>query len=174
MSRKKERFPRRRPVDQPPPLRGPLINGRRSPPTYVLAWVCPPRKLFENLGGGKLGVVDDRNLSDVVFEKWGRPEFSFGLVPIPVLAVDGNYYLVAMFNRPDCDHLNRVLDVAGDPLIQSARVSMGVDQDPSLEETLQWFQFPLNWLGEEEHHREMERLTKLEHDFTRSAEPDTL
>ena len=63
--------------------------------------------------------------------------------------MDGNYYLIAMFNDKIADHVNRVRDVAGDPLIQSARISMGVDQDPSLEATLQWFRWPLNWVAAE-------------------------
>jgi hypothetical protein len=46
-----------------------------------------------------------------------------------------------MFNDPDADHATRVGDVAGDPLIQAARISMGVDADPAVDETLQWFRW---------------------------------
>ncbi|KAJ7499450.1 hypothetical protein FB451DRAFT_1385150 [Mycena latifolia] len=121
-----------------------------------------------NLGGGKLGVVDDCDFRDVVSQKWSAwPEFPYGLEPTPMLAGDGNYYLIAMFNRrdPECDHLQQILDVAGDRLIQSARVSMGVDQDPLLEETLQWFRFPLNWVEAEAHQKE---------ECPRPADHDTL
>ncbi|KAJ7510414.1 hypothetical protein B0H11DRAFT_2216213 [Mycena galericulata] len=146
------------PVDQPPPLYGELVNDRHTP-LYVLAWVCP-RKLFENLGGGKLGTVSDRNLRDVISKKWGAwPDFAFSLEPMPWIGGDGNYYLIAMFNKRETDHLQRVLDVAEDPLLQSARVSVGVDQDPSLEETLQWFRFPLYWVEDEERIRK--RASKL-------------
>ncbi|KAJ6468726.1 hypothetical protein C8R45DRAFT_1078830 [Mycena sanguinolenta] len=33
-----------------------LVNGHLTHPTpsYVLAWVCPRRKFYENLGGGRL------------------------------------------------------------------------------------------------------------------------
>ncbi|KAJ7260887.1 hypothetical protein B0H12DRAFT_1106884 [Mycena haematopus] len=54
-----------------------------------------------------------------------------------------------MFNYPDTNHIARVRNLAQDPLIQSARVSMGVDQDESLEKTLQWFRWPLNWVQAE-------------------------
>jgi hypothetical protein len=63
------RFPRRKPVTEPPLLRGELVNGRPTP-TYALAWVCSSRQFFQNLGGGELGKVDDRNFSDVVTAKW--------------------------------------------------------------------------------------------------------
>lgn len=175
------RFPRRRAVDQPPPLLGELVDGRPTP-TYVLAWVCPPRKFFENLGSGKPGEVDYRNFTDVISHKWGAwPDFecvlapfvvspyldvistrSFGLAPLAYPGADGNFYLIAMFNKPNADHLKRVLDMAEDPLIQSARVSMGVDQDPSLETTLQWFRWPLYWLQAEERQRERARLEQLQ------------
>lgn len=46
-----------------------------------------------------------------------------------------------MFNDPDAEHATRVGDVAGDPLIQAARISMGVDVDPTVDETLQWFRW---------------------------------
>jgi hypothetical protein len=55
--------------------------------------------------------------------------------------MNGNFYLIAMFNERNADHLERVRDVAGDPLIQSARMAFGVNLDPTLEETLQWIRF---------------------------------
>jgi hypothetical protein len=63
------RFPRRRPLNQPPLRCGELVHGRPTP-TYALAWVCPSRTFFKNLGGGELGKVDDCNFTDVVSEKW--------------------------------------------------------------------------------------------------------
>ncbi|KAF8146911.1 hypothetical protein K438DRAFT_2028016 [Mycena galopus ATCC 62051] len=149
-----ERFPCRKPANQPPPLHGDLVDGRPTP-RYILAWVCPPRKFFENLGGGKLGEVDYCNFSDVVAQKWvAMPGFGLAHAPLPYPGVDGNFYLVAMFNRPQVDHITRVRNLVEDPLIQSARVSMGVDQDKSLEDTLQWYRWPLHWLDAEQRERE--------------------
>ncbi|KAJ7920203.1 hypothetical protein B0H13DRAFT_1987378 [Mycena leptocephala] len=159
LSQNSERFPCRRPVDRPPPVRNDLVDGWPTP-TYVLAWVCPARKFFENLGGGTLGKVNYRNFSDVVSEKWvARPGFGLAHAPLPYPGADGNFYLVAMFNRPDADHFTRVRNVAEDPLIESARVSMGVDQDKALEDSLQWYRWPLHWLHAEQ--RELERLEEL-------------
>ncbi|KAJ7504284.1 hypothetical protein B0H11DRAFT_1981483 [Mycena galericulata] len=135
-------FPRRRPVDDPPPLRGELVNGRRTP-LYALAWFCPDRSFFKNLGGGEEGKVDTFNFQDEVSAKWRtcpKPDRP-GLKPMPYPDLWGNFYLIAMFNERDADHLKRVSDLAGDPLIQSARVCLGVYQDPTLEETLHWFRF---------------------------------
>jgi hypothetical protein len=63
------RFPRRRPVDCPPPLHGELVDGRPTP-RYALAWVCPIPAFYKNLGGGELGKVDDCNLTHTLSEKW--------------------------------------------------------------------------------------------------------
>lgn len=82
---------------------------------------------------------------------------SSGLAPLPFLGMDGNYYLIAMFNESVADHHNRVCNMAEDPLIESARVCMGVDKDPSLEATLQWFRWPLDWLGIEERQKDWAR-----------------
>ncbi|KAJ7084188.1 hypothetical protein C8R44DRAFT_862294 [Mycena epipterygia] len=159
-SRNEEIFPRPRAVNQPPPLLGELVDGRLTS-TYILAWVCPPRKFFGNLGSGKPGEVDYRNFTDVISHKWGAwPDFDFGLAPLAYPGADGNFYLIAMFNKPNADHLKRVLDMAEDPLIQSARVSMGVDQDPSVE--TQWFLWSLYWLQAEEPQRERARLEQLQ------------
>jgi hypothetical protein len=81
---------------------------------------------------------------------------SFGLAPIPYPALDGNFYLIAMFNKPNANHLTRVRDLAEDPLIKSARVAMGVDRDESVEKTLQWVRWPLNWLHAEARQLESE------------------
>ncbi|KAJ7130395.1 hypothetical protein C8R44DRAFT_775477 [Mycena epipterygia] len=142
MSTKKGIFPRRKPVDQPPLRCGELVDGHRTP-SYALAWVCPSATFYKNLGGGVLGKVDDCNFTDVVSEKWRScPKFGHDLKPIPYPGMDGNFYLIAMFNERNADHLNRVLDPE-DPLIQSARISMGVDQTPALEDTLQWIRWPI-------------------------------
>ncbi|KAJ7875817.1 hypothetical protein B0H13DRAFT_1632501, partial [Mycena leptocephala] len=121
------------PVDQPPELCGELVNGRPTP-TYALAWVCPPRTFYENLGG-KLGKVNDRNFTNIVSEQWGARNLSmtllfwivsppdtgistsFNLKPLPWLGLDGNFYLIAMFNECNADHVNRVLNRNKDPLI---------------------------------------------------------
>ncbi|KAJ7933910.1 hypothetical protein B0H13DRAFT_685906 [Mycena leptocephala] len=143
-SERNETFPRRLPVDQPPALRGVIVNGAPTP-RYALAWVCPSRTFYMNMGGGKLGIVTDRDFSDAVSRKWnacpGSQGFKFGLRPLPYPGPDGNFYLIAMFNDPDADHATRVGDVAGDPLIQAARISMGVDADLAVDETLQWFRW---------------------------------
>ena len=65
------RFTRRRPLNEPPPVSGALDNGRRTP-TYVLAWVCPPRKLYENLRTAKLGEATLNNCEDIIAEKWAE------------------------------------------------------------------------------------------------------
>ncbi|KAJ7714245.1 hypothetical protein DFH07DRAFT_900173 [Mycena maculata] len=164
MSTKRATFPFRRPVGQPPPLFGVIENGR-STPKYVLAWVCNPTTFFKNLGGGELGKVHYCNFSDVVSKNWRtRPKFGFGLRPLPYPGPDGNFYLIAMFNEPEANHIIRVRNLAQDPLIESARVSMGVDKDQSLEKTLQWFRWPLNWLQAEERQREMAVLAQQERD----------
>ncbi|KAJ6603791.1 hypothetical protein B0H10DRAFT_1923033 [Mycena sp. CBHHK59/15] len=169
MPMSRETFPCCIPVDKPPPLQGDLINGRPAP-TYVLTWVCSPRTFFKNLGGGELGKVDDCNFTDVVSEKWeARPGFGLAFAPIPFPGADGNFYLIAMFNRPHADHFTRVRNVAGDPLIQAARVSMGVDQDKSLEGTLQWYRWPLHWLHAEERQRQRAGLTQLQSELEDSA-----
>ncbi|KAJ6613630.1 hypothetical protein B0H10DRAFT_1763253, partial [Mycena sp. CBHHK59/15] len=134
-----------RPVDQPPPLEGELVDGRPTP-TYVLAWVCDPTTLYRNLGGGTLGEVDDCNFIDIVSQKWEAiPGFGLALAPLPYPGPDGNFYLIAMFNRSNAKHLTRVRNVTEDPLIQAARVSMGVNLDASLEDTLMWYRWPLHW-----------------------------
>jgi hypothetical protein len=80
--------------------------------------------------------ISDRDIKLLLYR-----ELRFGLRPLPYPGQDGNFYLIAMFNDPDADHATRVGDVAGDPLIQAARISMGVDADPAVDETLQWFRW---------------------------------
>ncbi|KAJ7823473.1 hypothetical protein B0H14DRAFT_3730082 [Mycena olivaceomarginata] len=158
MSTNKEIFPRRKPVTDPPLVCGELVNGRPTP-TYALAWICSSRQFYLNLGGGELGKVDDCNFADVVTEKSHEcPKFhrwlpsltvsadsvistSPGLEPILYPGINGNFYLIAMFNERNTDHLKRVGNLAEDPLIQSAKISMGVDVDPTLDETLQWIRW---------------------------------
>ncbi|KAJ7234306.1 hypothetical protein B0H12DRAFT_1327711 [Mycena haematopus] len=142
-------FPLRLPAEQPPPLSG-VIENNYVTPKYVLAWVCDPTAFFRNLGRGERGKVHYRNYSGIISQNLRtQPKFGFSLRPLPILGADGNFYLVIMFNHPDANHIARVRNLAQDPLIQSARVSMGVDQDESLEKTLQWFRWPLNWLRAE-------------------------
>ncbi|KAJ7720815.1 hypothetical protein B0H16DRAFT_1603962 [Mycena metata] len=110
-------FPRRRPLDQPPLRCGEL-----------------------------LGKVDDCNFTDVVSEKWracSPSQFGYSLKPIPYPGAGDYFYLIVMFNDRYADHLTRVLNAAEDPLIQAARIAMGVDLDPTLEATLQWIRWPL-------------------------------
>ncbi|KAJ7869098.1 hypothetical protein B0H14DRAFT_2727623 [Mycena olivaceomarginata] len=134
MSTNSERFSCRKPFDEPPPLKGHLVDGHPTP-TYDLAWVCPNRKFYENLGGGRLGTVSDRNFSDVVSRNWcARPEFSLASAPLPYPGADGNFYLIAIVDNH---------------VIESARVAMGVNLDPSLENTLMWYRRPLHWLHAE-------------------------
>ncbi|KAJ7260944.1 hypothetical protein B0H12DRAFT_1231675 [Mycena haematopus] len=145
-STKQATFPFRMPAEQPPPLFGAIENGRVTP-KYVLAWVCDPTVFFRNLGRGELGKVNYRNYSGIVSNNSrAHPDFGLGLRPLPYLGTDGNFYLIVMFNDSDANHIARVRNLAQDPLIASARVSMGVDQDESLEKTLQWFRWPLNWM----------------------------
>ncbi|KAJ7747321.1 hypothetical protein B0H16DRAFT_1555557 [Mycena metata] len=152
------RFPCRMPADQPPLLKGELVDGHPTP-SYVLAWVCRSKTLYRNLGGGKLGEVDDRNFSDVISGRWAELyDFGYPLAPMPYPR-GGDFYLIAIFNRPNTDHLTRVRDVANDPLIQAARVSMGVDLDQSLESTLMWYRWPLS---AEERERRKEDLVRLQ------------
>jgi hypothetical protein len=94
---------------------------------------------------------------------------SYKLSPWAAPGIDGNFYLIAMFNKRHTDYLNRVSKLAEDPLIQSARVSMGVDKDQSLEATLQWYGWPLDWLEAEE--RQKEKARRAEED-ARWAEED--
>ncbi|KAJ7023540.1 hypothetical protein C8F04DRAFT_1047971 [Mycena alexandri] len=135
-------FPRRRPVDSPPPLRGEIVDGRPTP-RYALAWVCSDEAFYKNLSVGEPRPVSLRNFTTVVSKKW-RSDQTFGqaLKPIPYPRRNGDFYLIAMFNDRAADHLTRVRNPAGDPLIQSARRTLGVDQDPTIEKTLQWFRFP--------------------------------
>ncbi|KAJ7869216.1 hypothetical protein B0H14DRAFT_3440916 [Mycena olivaceomarginata] len=162
MSTNSKRFPCRKPFDEPPPLKGHLVDGHPTP-TYALAWVCPNRKFYENLGGGRLGTVSDRNFSDVVSRNWcARPEFSLAPAPLPYPGADGNFYLIAMFNKPNPYHPTRAYSV-DNHVIESARVAMGVNLDPSLENTLMWYRWPLHWLHAEvrARKRDLDRLEEL-------------
>jgi hypothetical protein len=81
---------------------------------------------------------------------------------MPYPGADGNFYLIAMFNKPNAGHATRARSV-DDPLIESARVAMGVKLDPSLENTLMWYRWPLHWLHAEVRARErdLDRLEEL-------------
>ncbi|KAJ7644507.1 hypothetical protein FB45DRAFT_898091 [Roridomyces roridus] len=132
------------PADQPPPLEKTIVNGRRTP-TYALAWFCDPERLYRNLGRAEIEVTGEPwHLWDVVSNRYWRFEDNcgYGLSPIPHQTDDGNFYLVAMFNGAEANHLERIKDIANDPLIQGARIAMGVDGDPELEKTLKWHLWP--------------------------------
>ncbi|KAJ7628594.1 hypothetical protein FB45DRAFT_41185 [Roridomyces roridus] len=131
-----------------PTLRGELVDGRPTP-VYALAWVCPYMQFYKNLGGGQLPEVINRNYRNVVTEKWNaRPESKYAAPPTVYYGPDGNFYLIAMFNRPCSEHFKHA-DKLDNPVIESARVAMGVDFDRKLEFTLMWHRWPLNWLHKE-------------------------
>ena len=69
-----------------------------------------------------------------------------------------------MFNTADAEHATRVLNVDIDPLIQAAKISMGVDKDEEVKKTLAWltFRFPLSWVEAEERQREATKLKTQE------------
>ncbi|KAJ7649861.1 hypothetical protein FB45DRAFT_669617, partial [Roridomyces roridus] len=134
-------FPFRLPADQPPPARGEIKDGRVTP-TYVLAWTCDTSQFYRGLQKATGREVSFCNFSGVVRKNW-NPDPVDGLKaePIPFPGIDGNYYLVALSNRPNVDHKRRVLGLQGDPLISSARAAMGVDVE-DVEGTLQWLRWP--------------------------------
>ncbi|KAJ7243191.1 hypothetical protein B0H12DRAFT_1221211 [Mycena haematopus] len=173
-----ETFPRRLPIHNPPPPRGTILDGRLTPP-YVLAWVCDPRDFYLNVGGGKPGKVHRCNFAQAVSDKWDPPpDATFDHMPLPYPGADGNFYLIALWNTresknkrdSEVEFVQRAQNATADPIIQAARVAMGVDQDPKLEETLQWFRWPLGWLHLEEHQRWLARERELE--LQDESEPD--
>ncbi|KAJ7237321.1 hypothetical protein B0H12DRAFT_110601 [Mycena haematopus] len=119
-----KRFPLRRPVDDPPLPEGHRVDNLPTP-SYVLAWVCDQRDFFINIGG----------------------ETAPGLNSMPPLAYPAAYdkfCLIVMWNT-NAEDINRARHPTEDPIVQAARVAVGVDEDPSLDKTLQWFRWPLNW-----------------------------
>ncbi|KAF9071172.1 hypothetical protein BDP27DRAFT_1322462 [Rhodocollybia butyracea] len=134
-------FPRRLPPDQPPPRRDSIVQGKRTP-LYGLAWVCSPREFSKNLGI-PFGYGEFR---EVISARWEGP-FSYELGPSVVGGVDGNYYLVAEWNKPHPGFTSEAI-------IEAARKAMGVDKNVTLEATLQWHRFPLTWLAQEEDEKE--------------------
>jgi len=149
------RFPNRLPVDKPPLVRGERVDGRRTP-IYVLAWVCNDRDFFKNLGGGVMGKVNSSNFAEVVSKKWEPcPGATNALAPLAYPGAENNSYLIAMFNFRETDHIARSRNASEDLAIEAARVAMGVDQDASLESTLQWFRWPLYWIDAEVRQREL-------------------
>ncbi|KAE9389136.1 hypothetical protein BT96DRAFT_1025158 [Gymnopus androsaceus JB14] len=62
-------FPRRFPLDQPPPYRGTMVKGKKTP-LYGLAWVCSPQDLSRNLGDISTGNDEYR---DVIRKNWKGP-----------------------------------------------------------------------------------------------------
>lgn len=72
---------------------------------------------------------------------------SWDLAPRAKYGLDGNYYLVAEWNKPHPMFSSQ-------EVVEAARKAMGVDKDPTLESSLQWYRFPLSWLAKEERERD--------------------
>ena len=66
-------------------------------------------------------------------------------MPGAVLAGDGNYYLVAMYNDDYTEHQKRVADPE-DHLIVAAQMAFVIT--PDLEPTFMWYRFPLGWVSD--------------------------
>ncbi|KAJ7628588.1 hypothetical protein FB45DRAFT_918697 [Roridomyces roridus] len=143
MSSNSERFPCKIAFGDPPAVKGTLVN-RHPTPQYVLAWVCPETKFFENIA-----CEDSADYTNLLRRKWNAlPESELAPPPRAAFAQDGTFYLIAMSNKAYMKHLT-CSKTPNDPVIQAARVAMGVDKDPSLEATLNWYRWPLNWMHEE-------------------------
>ncbi|KAK7019096.1 hypothetical protein R3P38DRAFT_3274192 [Favolaschia claudopus] len=142
------RFPATLPITHPPLAHGKRDAEGHSTPQYVLAWVCPRRTLFTNLGDGVFGVVHNRNLSNTVRKRWWADPRTENVVLEP-LAFPGpsgdDYYLIAMHNITESDHINRSLNAfpGGDPGIQATREAFAMHLSPELENTLKWYRWPL-------------------------------
>ncbi|KAK6969076.1 hypothetical protein R3P38DRAFT_3298848 [Favolaschia claudopus] len=142
------RFPATLPITHPPLAHGKRDAEGHSTPQYVLAWVCPRRTLFTNLGGGVLGVVHGRNLSNTVRKRWisdSRTE-DIQLRPLAYPGPSGDdFYLIAMHNMTESDHINRSLNAfpSGDPGIQATREAFAMHLSPELEDTFKWYRWPL-------------------------------
>ncbi|KAJ7191371.1 hypothetical protein B0H12DRAFT_110539 [Mycena haematopus] len=147
------KFPRRRPVDDPPLPCGVLVNDRPTP-TYALTWICDRRAFFMNLGGGTLGKVHTFNYTDAVSDKWEPAPGFNSMMPLPYPAGENKYLLIAMWNT-NAEEINRARHPTEDPVVQAARVAVGVDQDPSLDKPLQWIRWPLDWFKTKDYARMM-------------------
>ncbi|KAJ7191370.1 hypothetical protein B0H12DRAFT_1246294 [Mycena haematopus] len=148
-----KRFPRRRPVDDPPLPEGYRVDNLPTP-LYALGWVCDQRDFFMNIGGGILGVAHSSNHSSIVTKRWKPAPGLSAMPPLAYPAADDKFCLIVMFNL-EAEDINRARHPTEDPVIQAARVAVGVDQDPSLDKTLQWFRWPLGWFDLKEYRRMM-------------------
>ena len=63
--------------------------------------------------------------------------------PQVYFAMDGNNYLVVMFNTRNTDHQKRMAD-PDDDLIKAAMGTFSIT--PDLEPSFMWYRFPLNWV----------------------------
>ncbi|KAJ7191369.1 hypothetical protein B0H12DRAFT_1082820 [Mycena haematopus] len=147
-----KRFPRRRPVDDPP-----LPEGRRvdnlPTPAYVLAWVCKRRDFYINIGG-ETGKANSCNFSTVIDTRWEPAPGLNSMPPLAYPAPYDNVCLIVMWNT-EAEDINRARHPTEDPVVQAARVAVGVDEDPSLDKTLQWLRWPLDWFTLKEYARMM-------------------
>ncbi|KZV90607.1 hypothetical protein EXIGLDRAFT_837684 [Exidia glandulosa HHB12029] len=136
-------FPPKRAREDPPPLHGAIICGRRTP-RYVLAWRCDYGKL-DTLTSKVAGKPVMRDLNTFIALRWMqiRPEGSNPRMPMGLevfLGRDGFYYLAAMHNtesRPD--YKERARDPE-DKLVEAARKTFLIDDD--IEGTLKWYRLP--------------------------------
>ncbi|KAJ7631193.1 hypothetical protein FB45DRAFT_917802 [Roridomyces roridus] len=139
------RFPYRLPLSKTPPARGERDKDGFATPAYVLAWISSPWKFYASLGPD----VGMRNFDTAVKENWApASKIAHHYPPLPTY-MNGDFYLCSLFNRPDSSHQQRVLDVANDDIINSARVAMRVAQQDDVEETLQWLRWPPDWVEQE-------------------------
>ncbi|KAJ6618202.1 hypothetical protein B0H10DRAFT_2030998 [Mycena sp. CBHHK59/15] len=145
-------FPRTLPRDQPPPVYNTQVNGR-STPLYGLAWVCTHNKFHEIIGGEPLSIAGDQ-----IRTRWNKHLFNYALQPETIFEEDGNYYLVAMRNKSNANHIVRAHD-PNDELVDAARKAMCIDSE--IEPTLQWYRFPLQWNLDEQRKKEEEALRRL-------------
>ncbi|KAJ7628595.1 hypothetical protein FB45DRAFT_918708 [Roridomyces roridus] len=145
-SQNESRFPHSLPFEKRPALSGERVEGHATP-KYALAWVCPYKEFYKNLGDGQAGKVDSRNFDVTVTKRWrARAEHKNFPHPTALYTPDGNFYLIVMFNKPPYKH-TECADRVNNPVIESARVAMGVNADPTLESTLMWYRWPLTWIG---------------------------
>ncbi|KAJ7237320.1 hypothetical protein B0H12DRAFT_110546 [Mycena haematopus] len=83
-----KRFPRRRPVDDPPLPEGYRVDNLPTP-LYALGWVCDQRDFFMNIGGGILGVAHSSNHSSIVTERW-KPAPGLECVQLAIFCTSAN------------------------------------------------------------------------------------
>ncbi|KAE9388581.1 hypothetical protein BT96DRAFT_429984 [Gymnopus androsaceus JB14] len=87
-------------------------------------------------------------------------DYSYELAPTAILAMDGNYYLVALWNRPHPGHTSEAI-------IEAARSAFGVDEKAIPE----WHRFPLTWVVRDKQEREKRALDERAEDLAIANEP---